>query len=511
MKRVSVIVSVLGAVALAGFLSACSDGSPSASASAGGASGSGSASASGTVTGFGSIIVNGKRFETEAASVSIDDQPSSQCAVSPTNRCGLQEGMTVKVSGSFNGSTNRAANIVQEDTLEGPITSVDLANSQFAVLGQTVLVDDTTKFDSGLNFAALVAENVVEVSGFLKSDGVIVASFIERKALVGDCSLTCADGTIAASFIERKAVNGSCSVTFVCEVKGTVKNHSAGSATFEIGGLTVTYDNSTIIGDMPIPSVDNWNGRFVEVKGTNFSVIAGVPTLLATKVEPENDGVGNNVRDEFEVEGYVTQAGSATGNIISFTIGTTPVQTTANTQFRGGTVDEIVVGAKMSAEGRFDGTTLIAKHVKFHASVKLEGNIASINGSTFMIAGLPGIQISVNSQTEGGTNLSVNSHVRVRGRVNGTSSVIATRIELRSQDDDVDLQGPVQSINGQTLIILNTSVDTSGFQNDDFEGLNDQVIGRAAFFNTVTVGTLVKVQGRLSGVTLTWREVELED
>lgn len=485
MKQSSILFALFGAIGLAGLLSACSDGSPSASASAGGASGSGSASASGTITGFGSIIVNGKRFATEGTSVSVDGQPSSQCTVSPTNRCGLQEGMTVKVSGSFNGSSNRAASIVQEDMLEGPITNVDAANSQFAVLGQTVLVDDTTKFDSGLNFLALAMGDIVEVSGFVKSDGVIAASFIERKPGIG-----CAA---------------------ICEVKGTVRNHNAGLATFQIGGLTVSYDNNTLISDMPVPNGSNWNGLFVEVKGTNFSVIAGVPTLLATKVEPENDGVGNNVRDEFEVEGYVTQAGSATGNIISFTIGTTPVQTTANTQFRGGTVDEIVVGAKMSAEGRFDGTTLIAKHVKFHASVKLEGNIASINGSTFMIAGLPGIQISVNSQTEGGTNLSVNSHVRVRGRVNGTSSVIATRIELRSQDDDVDLQGPVQSINGQTLIILNTSVDTSGFQNDDFEGLNDQVIGRAAFFNTVTVGTLVKVQGRLSGVTLTWREVELED
>ena len=118
MRQSSVLFVVLGAVGLAGFLSACSGGgSPSASASAAGASGGGSASASGTVTGFGSIIVNGKRFETEGAFVSVDGQPSSQCTVSPANRCGLQAGMTVKVSGSFNGSTNRAASIAQEDTL----------------------------------------------------------------------------------------------------------------------------------------------------------------------------------------------------------------------------------------------------------------------------------------------------------------------------------------------------------------------------------------------------------
>jgi Domain of unknown function (DUF5666) len=493
MRLSSVLFTIFGAVGLAGLLSACSDGSLSASASAGGASGSGSASASGTVTGFGSLIVNGKRFETEGASVSVDGQPSSQCTVSPANRCGLQEGMTVKVSGSFNGSANRAANIVQEDTLEGPITSVDAVNSQFAVLGQTVLVDETTRFDSGLNLAALAVGNVVEVSGFIKSDGVVVASFIERKALVGDCSLT-------------------------CEVKGIVKNHDHATTRFQIGSLTVVYANTTIIDNsMPAPAGRNWNGIFVEVEGA--SLIGA--TLTAIKVERENDGAGN-VIDKFEIEGFVTQAEAPTGNIIDFTIGTTPVRTTANTEFRGGLVDEIVVGAKMSAEGRFDGTTLIAKHVKFHESVRVEGDVVDIVSGVagvdqFKLVGLPNVTITVNSQTEfkdtTRLTLATTNHVRVRGRVTGPNSgtIIAARVELRSADDDVDLQGPVQSINGQTLVILNVSVDTSGLQNDDFEGLDDQIIGRSAFFNAVTVGTLVKVQGRLNGATVTWRETELED
>jgi len=490
MKRASMIVGLLGAVGLAGLLSACSDGSPSASASAGGASGSGSASASGTVTGFGSIIVNGKRFETEAASVSIDDQPSSQCAVSPTNRCGLQEGMTVKVSGSFNGSTNRAANIVQEDTLEGPITSVDVTNSQFAVLGQTVLVDDTTKFDSVVSLNNLLPGQLVEVSGFVKSDGVIAASFIERKPGTG-CSA-------------------------ICEVKGTVRNHNAGLATFQIGGLTVIYDSATLINDMPVPTGSNWNGIFVEVKGTGFD--ATTTTLTATKVEPENEGIGNVV-DEFEVEGFVTQAGTPNGNIIDFTIDTTPVRTTANTEFRGGTVDEIVVGAKMSAEGRFDGTTLIARHVKFHESVRLEGDIETIGTNSLTLKGLPGITVTVNSQTEfkanGGatinnlSDLAINNHIRVRGRVSGTNSVIATRIQLRSSDNDVDLQGPVQAASDPTLTILGVTVDTTGVT--QFEGVDDGPMSRAAFFAAVQVGTLVKVKGTLNGIVVTWDEAELED
>ena len=55
-------------------------------------------------------------------------------------------------------------------------------------------------------------------------------------------------------------------------------------------------------------------------------------------------------------------------------------------------------------------------------------------------------------------------------------------------------------------------MNTSGFSDpDDFHGQNDQPIGRAAFFDAVTVGTLVKVKGRLNGAVVTWREAELEN
>lgn len=502
MKRASILFNLLGVVGLVGLLSGCGSGGGGASTSTGGTA-SGSAAASGTITGFGSVYVNGKKYETNDVEV-IHDGQSERCSISPTTHCSLKEGMTVKVLGTFSGSSHRASTITQEDTLEGPIGSkvqVSQSDGTLTILGQTVLVDDTTKFDDSSapnKLDSLNVDDVVEVSGFVKNGttGEIVASFIEKKGQT-DCNA-------------------------LCEIKGIVKSHTAALKTFQVGGLNVTYDNSTIIGDMPVPSGNNWDGLFVEVKGTNLNVNAGAPTLLATKVEPENEGVGNDV-DEFEVEGFATQAGTPNGNIIEFTIGTTPVKTTASTEFRGGTVDEIVLGAKMSVEGRFDGSTLIAKHVKFHASVKLEGNIAAIDpdAKTFTITGLSGVTVSVNSQSEFKTNggnqvtdlndLSVGDHVRVRGRVSGSSSVIATRVEQRSADTDVDLQGPVQSISGQVLTILGVTVDTSTISNDNFEGLNDQVIDRPAFFNVVKEGTLVKVKGRLDGVGVTWREAELED
>jgi hypothetical protein len=468
MRRSSIVFNLLGAVGIVGLLGGCGGGDETGT----GGTASGSAAASGTITGFGSIIVNGKKFEANGAVFTVDGQSGSQSD--------LRLGMTVTVAGSFSDDQHSASTVRQKDAVEGLVQSVAADGLSLVVLGQTVLVDNTTIIDNniaGQNILNLVpGTDSVEVNGHIRPDGIIQATFIEKK------------------------------LAPTPEVRGFVKNHNDGAKTFQIGALTVNYATA-LINDMPNPAGNTWNGLLVEAKGTVFN--AATTTLTATKVEPENEGLGNNV-DEFEVEGFVTQV-LGPGN---FFIGNTHVQTTSATEFRGGTIDEIVVGAKLSAEGRLAGGILTAKHVKFHASVKLEGDIAAINGNTFAIAGLPGVTVTVNSQTEGGNilnGLSAGDHVRVRGRVNGSSSVIATRIEQRSPDTDVDLQGPVQSIAGQVLTILGVAVDTSTIGNDNFEGLNDQVIGRGAFFNAATVDTLVKVQGRLADGVVTWREAELED
>lgn len=493
MHRILGLCALLSIITLAGFLSGCGSGD-SVSASASG-SGSGSASASGTITGFGSLFVNGKRFETDGASVTVDGQAVPSCTVSRSNTCGLQEGMTVKVAGSFNGPSYRATTIVQEDMLEGPITSKSqetVTNGTLTVLGQMVIVDETTRFDSGISLGVLNVGDIVEVNGFVKEDGVIVATFIERKSGTG-CGR---DG---------------------CELKGFVTNHNHATTRFQVGGLTIVYDRDgtppdTVIQDMPSPSGSNWNGLFVEVKGTRLEGT----TLYATKVERERDGIGSaDDVDSFEIEGIVTQAGTPDGWTIEFTIGTTPVRTTSDTEFRGGTIDEIVVGAKLSAEGRMVNGVLIAKHVKFHESVRLEGD-ASVIGNTLTLAGLPSVTVIVNSRTElrdGGDRLSINDldgcHVRIRGRVAGESTVIATRIQRRSPDSDIVLQGPVQAINGDDIVILGVTVDTGTINR--FESVSGSSMSRSSFLAAVNVNSLVKVKGERRGTTVFWDEAELED
>lgn len=472
MRRSSILFNLLGAVGLVGLLGGCGGGGGSSSPATGSASGS--AASSGTVTGFGSVFVNGKRFDTSGSSFIVDGE-------SGKSQGDLKIGMTVAVTGSFNGNQHTADSVQQKDAVEGLVQSIAADGLSLVVMGQTVLVDSTTMIDDNIpsrDITRLVAgTDNVEVNGHIRPNGIIQATFIERK-LVG----------------------------VTPEVRGFVSSHSAGATTFRIGNLTVDYAGA-IISDMPSPNGSNWNDLFVEVKGTFNSVTT---TLNATKVEQENPAVQQ--ADEFEIEGFVTQV----VGLGDFFIGTTHVQTTPSMEFRGGTIDEIVEGAKLSAEGRWANGILTAKHVKFHESVRLEGN-ATINGNTLTLEGLPGVTITVNNQTEmkdGGNTITLDdldgNHVRVRGRVSGPTSVIATRIILRSPDNDVDLQGPVQQPFGDPLLtILGVPVDTTSVT--QFEGVDDGPITRATFFGAVNVGTLVKVKGRLNGAVVTWREAELED
>jgi hypothetical protein len=497
MRQASVLFTLLGAIGLAGFLSACSDGSPSASASAGGASGSGSASASGTVTGFGSVIINGKRFETNNVLVKVDDDSETSCTIGPPSTpsnasCGIKKGMVVTVNGSFNGAQHTATSVRQKDAVEGLVQSVAPDKSSLMVMGQTVLVDSTTIIDNNITNRDLATLQIgvdhVEVNGHIQPNGIIQATFIEKKL-----------------------------APITPEVRGYVSSHNDNVTpkTFKIGSLTVDYTNTSPLGlsDMPSPGPngDAWNGLFVEVKGANAGGFdSATTTLTASKVEPEDRGIGNNV-DEFEVEGFVRQASVANG-IATFFIGTTEVRTTASTEFREGTIDEIVDGAKVSAEGQLSGGVLTATHVKFKESARLEGDIETLGPNSFTVKGLPGVTVLTNRQPRIDNGpLQANVHVRVRGRLTSANTIIATRIKVEAADNDVVLQGQVQQITGDNLQILGVTVDTSTISNDNFEGLDDQVIGRTAFFNAVTVGTLVKVRGRLVGGTVTWREAELED
>lgn len=462
------IVRTLAAGALALIVSACGGGSDGGIGGTGGGGGGGTAGdvSVGAITAFGSVWVNGVRFNSSSATIRIDDNPHPESD--------LRIGMVARIDGSISGAS--ATTISVRSAVKGYVESV--SSTQLVVMGQTVVRDSGTTFENGI---VPVAGNYVEVHGLVVSDGTIAATFIERKTTPA-----------VPPFV----------------VKGIVKNHVAAAGTFQIGNLNVTLGSGAVINDMPGGS---WNGVQVEAKG---NTCAGTPVcgmLTASKVEPE--GPRGNIA-KVEVEGFVTSFASAS----SFAVGTQPVVTTGSTRFEGGLASEIVVGTKLEVEGSLDNGILTATKVSLRENIRFEANIASIGTNSLTLAGLNGITIELNSLTQfknvAFNQLTVGNNMRIRGRPGAGNNVIATEVEHRDNapDNRVILQAVASAVAAPNVTLQGIVVNTTPISDNNFKDTNDLAIGRAAFFQQAAPGRLIKVRGSLAGSTITWdQEIQLED
>ena len=142
-----------------------------------------SASASGPVTGFGSVIVDGVHFDDSSASVTDGDG-----AVRTRND--LKLGMTTTINGSVlmmdaNGAQGTATSIQFDSAIVGPVDTLNGGGNSLVVLGQTVDVQPSTIFESGLNggLAALTRGDVIDVHALFDAlNNRYAATRIERKS-----------------------------------------------------------------------------------------------------------------------------------------------------------------------------------------------------------------------------------------------------------------------------------------------------------------------------------------
>ena len=227
----------------------------------------------GPITTFGSIVVNGVRYETNSATFLLDGVAGTQDD--------LKVGQIVSVKGTINddGTTGTADEVTFDDSVKGPVESVDLALKRLVVLGQTVLVSLDTSFDDSFSPASLegvAVGQIVEVSGQFNANGNIVATRIEPKPA----------GTMF-------------------EVHGTVTGLDTMAQTFSLNALVVDYSSATL---------DNFvggqiaEGDFVEAKGM---ALGAAGELLATKVELESLLPDTADGDRVEIEGFITRFVSA--------------------------------------------------------------------------------------------------------------------------------------------------------------------------------------------------------
>lgn len=447
----------------------------------------------GTISGFGSVFVNGVEYDTSGAKITVD-------GVSGKTQGDLKIGMVVTVKGTLNadGVTGTASDIVYRNEVKGPIANLDPATCQFEVLGLSVTTDSLTVFRDStgavITCADFVNGDVVEVSGFRIDPNID-------------------PNTVRATHVERKLIAS----TEPLEVTGQVKNLDAVKKTFTIG-------SSLVVDFSSLPASAFAEGDFVEVKGTlNLD-----GTLQATSIEVEDEGFSAGPGEEVELEGIVTGFDPGAG---SFNIGSQRVRLAAGATFKYGDMNTLALpNVRVEVEGTIVDGVLVAEKVEIRreAPYEIKGTVQAVSGSagTITIMNM-GRTITIDNLTQfedessspvypfGLQQLRINDYVEVDAFLDPASSkVVATRIEREDRDSDA-LKGPVDrdSVNSieSTFKILDiTVIATSGTH---FKDQNDLTMTGVQFFDRLgrNPASVVSVDGTFSSGSIVAEEIEFKE
>lgn len=350
---------------------------------------------SGPISGFGSVIINGVRFDDSAATVVADDDGSIRTS-------DLRLGMMIELQGvkDSNGTTGKATSINTKSYVQGPITAIQKADGRMTVLGVPVSVSQNTFFDGVASLDGLNVNDSVEVHGIPAASGLVMATRVEKKTAPGEVRLIgIAQDANAQGFrlhgnlvrysstrldnIEGRVVNGmqvrvrgtlaqSATITASrvsriqltpaaqsgtgVEIEGAVTRFTSGTD-FEVNGMKVSVAGNARREGTPAL------GSRVEVEGA----VNGQGVLVASKVEVKTERNDGSDDDATEVKSRVSGIDAQT-NTFTLRDGTITVRWDANTRFDPLTLPQkersLAVNQPLEIKGRVQGNVLLASTVK---------------------------------------------------------------------------------------------------------------------------------------------------
>lgn len=480
------------ASALALILAACGGGGgggdsvavtspPPTGGGGGGIGGSGqSTTSSGTIDGFGSIFVNGVRFDTDDADVIINGEVRGEDA--------LRLGMVVLVSGEVDddGVTGIAERVLYDNELEGPIAAIQVSpdgNSKLlTILGINVIVEKAGTVFDDVTFDTLAVNDVVEVSGFIGRGDSLRATRVER---------------------ESRFVAGQSQIL----VRGTVGLVSA--TEFVFGDLSVDFSAADLV-DFPDGTIAE--GQSVKVRGTLNGTLITANQIEFDEGKSSRFEQGETVRVQGAITRFVTEG--------SFRVGGVDVDA-SSAVLRPADL-RLGNGAVVQIEGIWNGSTLEATQVDSRRGrIKIEAPVSDIGADSVTLELAPGtgtvtVQVDLRTRFDDDTDqvdnltladISVDDFLEVEAFLDG-DTLFATTID-RDDDDDHVLQGPVQSFDAMSreIQILGLTYATDGAE---FEDRDDNDITSDVFFASVQLGDLVKIKDE-EIANGTANEVEFED
>lgn len=384
----------------ASLLSSCGGGG--SGVDSGGTGGPAYASgAIGPVSGFGSIIVAGTRYDETQARITDDDGAALGADA-------LRLGVMTRIEGGAIDTSSgvaraRADTIRISEQLVGPVSSVDAAACAVVVLGQRVAVTSATAVDASVPTGSAACR----------------LSAVRTGAVLGVYGTwdTALSRLVATRVDQRGAVT-----RYV--LQAPVDSIDTAARLLRLGGQTVSLaELSTLPADVVV-------GQPLRVK---LRTTQQAGQWVATSTPAAAVSLPSVAR--MELQGRITQFTSATrfsvdgvavdGSMASFPQGTAGLK----------------VGARVEVEGRPSGATLVATVVKFEAEdepgdavVEIEGLITAVDRSaqTFVVRGTV-ISYAGSPVYEGGTSasLALQRKVSVKGHLSANGlQVIADSIHI---------------------------------------------------------------------------------
>jgi hypothetical protein len=360
---------------------------PSGTASVGGDDGSGvgsggtgvssaSAVGIGSADGFGSVIVNGVRYNTDNAAFNVQDAPE------------LQLGMSVKVTGPVdnNFTAGTAATVESAAELRGMVSNINVTTGTFTLLGTTVSTDSETVWADASGLSGIAASASLQVWGLPAGPGMLRATRISQVA------------------------SGAAPV-----VTGTIENLDKAAGVFSIGALRVNYATGSFSGGLYAATLAN--GAIIRARGAGLT---SAGTLNATVIQSWYP-LAQETGQPAALDGVVTDY----AGLASFKVLGVPVDATA-AKITGGPGASIGNGVKLEVAGAFAGGVLRAAKLKIRhipgtggpSSFALIGTVGAFTSpASFKVRGQP---IDASSRAvvfQNGTaaNLGNGSKVQVTG------------------------------------------------------------------------------------------------
>ncbi len=461
------------------WLVACGGGGGSAGSAASDSSSSSSVStASGTVTGFGSVYVDGVALEDAKSYTRVENADGTYANVS------LKLGERVRVAYDSSGT---ASTVTVDAAVIGAVSTLDSSALTLTVAGQAVSVntDSTagvvTVFGGGYTaFTDIAVSDLVEVHG-----SAVYSSTLGKYV-------------VQATRIEKKS-----SISAV-RVMGTLSSLDTSAQTFAINGLTVAYGAATLV-----PSTTTLaNGQTVVVWGASGSLVTTSTglSLTASRVRVQNAALADgSTSGTTQLGGVISSYSATSGSFqlagVTVKVGSATLVPTTATLADGAYVQ---VTGTVGSDGSITATRIVVRQSSTSsdlATVRLSGAIEGLTDqNSFVVRGVPVDASGIDRTTSCvGVTLAVGTVVNVTATVqSGTDVVLATQLSCPASTSYTirSLSGTAGSVDSTALsFVLTTSTGTQTVS------WSDQTV-----FAGVTAATLsgasVVVQGYLNSASV---------